>query len=50
MLTTFLKLKTPIFPYFETEYTYNFILDYYERLHILGIVQQDGVDFLYFKI
>lgn len=34
----------------KTEDAFEFMIDYYKRLHMLGIMQQHGVEFMTFQL
>lgn len=46
LLMIFLTIKAHLFHNVETEDVFKFIIDYYERLHKLGIMQQHSVEFM----
>lgn len=50
MLTMFLKIKPPTFVGFVIEDTFEFIVNYYERLHKKCIMEQRGVEFVTFQL
>lgn len=49
LITKFVKMKCPSFYAANSEDAFGFIIDLYERLHKLGIVQQHIVEFVIFQ-
>lgn len=50
MLTMFLEMKPHTSVGFDLEYIFELIVDYYKRLHNMGIVEQHGFNFVTFQL
>lgn len=50
MLTMFLKMKPPSFVGSSPEDVFEFIFDYYERMHKIGFSKYHSVNFVTYKL
>lgn len=48
ILTMFLKLNPLFYLGYKNEDVYEFVLNFYERIHKLGIIHQHEIEFLTF--
>ncbi|TMW98833.1 hypothetical protein EJD97_003423, partial [Solanum chilense] len=49
LFSKFLKLKPPVFKGAKSEDAYDFLVDYHELLHKMGIVERFGVEFVTYQ-